>query len=484
MAEKPLVLEKWQVGIGASPHVGFGDMRNLDISSRPGVIKINNPLLKKSSTTVVALITWFVRNPRNSDECFGLDTSGNVYRSADAGVSWSLLWASGSNGQGLTIWNDYLFVAKDSSISIRGPLSGSPSNTADWKSINSDTLWHPMRVSTNDGKLYGGAGRYIFCLEELTTFDPANAATYTFTAQALDLPKDYRIKCLEELGESLMIGTWRGTSIFQFKIADIFPWDRVIGDSYNIIVSLHDFGVNSMLNINNIIYVLAGIDGVIYSLNGVQATPISKIPNSICNLDGGAYIEPYPGALMEYKNRLFFGVNANGNVGGCGVWSLTLPEAGRVLNFEHIISTGNDGSANSLKIGALMPISRDTFLCGWQDNLSFGIDETDNTARYGSYSAYVECPIYQTGTAAQKRSFGKLMPLLARMLATGQGFKIKYRKNLSDSFTTIGTWDFATLGALMSGNKDGNIADAELLQIRIELLGASTTPEFRSLALL
>jgi hypothetical protein len=60
----------------------------------------------------------------------------------------------------------------------------------------------------------------------------------------------------------------------------------------------------------------------------------------------------------------------------------------------------------------------------------------------------------------------------------------KYRLNLTDSFTTLGTYTYATLGAVISHFDRPGIPAAETLQLRVELLGTSTTtPQFKSLTL-
>jgi len=120
-------------------------------------------------------------------------------------------FTAGGHGNGLAIFKNYLIVARDAYLDVCGDgtttgiVNANWSNS--WQAIDSDTLWHPMIVSKLDGLLYGGAGRYVFSIEELTTFVPGTGATFTYTQQALDLPSRYRIKCLDELGNNIMLGT-------------------------------------------------------------------------------------------------------------------------------------------------------------------------------------------------------------------------------------------------------------------------------------
>lgn len=487
---KDLIIPAPSAGISSSPHLGNGDVRNLDIFTIPGVARLNNLLAKKSASTVTNLVQWFVKYPTTPSTIFALDAGGQVYQSTDSGDTWATVAGetAGGAGQGMMIWKDYLFVARATALDVYGPLSGGAAWSNSWKTIDSDTLWHPMIVSFNDNKLYGGAGRYIFSLDEVSgqTFAPGNSATYTYTQQALDLPPNYRIKCLAELGNNLMIGTWMGTNVYDLKVADVFSWDRS-AISFGAPMNLPENGVHAMLNHNSTLYILAGIGGRVYSSNGVQATVIAQIPSSVANIEGGLYLETYPGALIVYKGRIFFGLSVGGtaNIAGMGVWSLLQTSKGNILVNEHTISTGNDGSSTVVKIGALLDISRDTLLVGWRDASTYGIDKTTNTLRTTSYGGYWESAFYNVGTPLVKRAFTQAEFLLAQALTTGQGVRLKYRTDLSASFTTIGTYDFATLGAVIAHNFIASIPDSEFVQIRCELTtGASnTSPQIKSITL-
>ena len=476
--DKDLIISAPRQGIGPSPHVGFGDVRNLDIFTSPGVAILNNAVANRGTTT--ALVQWFAKNPLTPTEIFALDSSGQVYKSTNSGTSWATVTGetTGGHGNGMAIWKDYLFVARDAYLDVYGPLSSSPSWSNSWSAITlvSDSLWHPMLVSKNDNKLYIGAGRYIASLDEITaaTFLPGTSNTYTAISQALDLPPNYRIKCLEELGNNLMIGTWMGTNIYDFKIADIFPWDRSLV-SFGQPIQMVENGVNAMLNAGNYLIVMAGIGGAIYRSDGVNSTQIAQIPNSLANLDGGAYLTPYPGALVNYKGRVFFGVS--GASAGMGVYSLLQTSKGNILNFEHTISIGGD----DCYIGALLGITRDNLLIGWSDT-TFGIDSIDIATRTTSYGGYFDSPLYIVGTNLNKRSFTQLEFQLAQALRTGEGIRVKYRTDLNTSFTTIGTYDYSTLGAVISHNTTADIPETEFVQVRVELTG-TTSPIFKSLTL-
>ena len=101
-----------------------------------------------------------------------------------------------------------------------------------------------------------------------------------------------------------------------------------------------------------------------------------------------------------------------------------------------------------------------------------------------SYGGYFESPLYVVGTPLNKRSFTELEFQLAKELATDEGIRISYRVNLTDTFTTIGTYTYATLGAVTSHHAIADIPATEMLQIKVALCGtATTTPQLKQIIL-
>lgn len=475
LSDNRLVIDKFQLGIAQSPHVGFGCMRNLDISTFPGVAKLNFRLAKQSSTVVTNPPLWQVRNPINPAEIWALDNAGVVYKSANSGSTWAVVGgntlAGGNNGQGLRIWKNYLFVARTTSIDVYGPLTIPIGWTNSWVVVDSDDIWHPMIVSKNDNKLYGGAGRFIFSVDEntATTFDPGNAATYTFTQEALDLPPNYRIKCLSEQGNNLMAGTWMGTAITDFKVATIFPWDRS-SPSFGQPIELEENGVNAMICVKNMLYVIGGIAGRVFACNGYQAAEIAQIPEYVIQIDGGGYLLPLPGAIMHHKGKVYFGVGGSFNQDGGGVWSLDIRNSKNILNYENLLSTGSIKNSSGLIVGSLLSLTREVYSVGWQDYPNSGIDLIDVFNRVStSYGGKIESPVYVVGTNLIKRQFRTCEILIAEAMTTGQGVMLEFRTDLSAGWTAIGTFDFATIGAVLSHNADVDIPETELIQIRASL---------------
>src|SRR3990167_5371061 len=482
-------------GIAPSPMVGYADIRNCDISSIPGLVRLNNILAKKSGTTVDAQVNWLVRDPDTSANVFALDSNGVYYKSTDSGVTWTEISDRDGVGQGLIAQWGYVFIFEDTTVDvIKISDNGITSN---WQTIGTDSLWHPAFVSKNDGKIYFGCGRYLGSIEQVSgqVFDPANSATYTVTLgtsadNALDLPASYRIKCIEELGNNLMLGTWQGTNVYDVRIADIFPWDRS-AVSFGQPIVIPEYGVHAMKNVGNSLIILAGTTGVIYRSDGVNATIIGKLP---IDLSGGKYIEFYPGALTYYKNKIFFGIGhtaltvggAATTIAGMGVYSLQITSKGNILNLEHLSSALTDGSAAAVKYSALLPISDETLLVAWRSATTYGIDlTTEASFAYGTdYSGFFESPLYNVGSLLQQKTPTEIEFNLARPLRTGEAIRLAYRTDLTATFKTIATHTFATAGAVVSVNTIFDFPAMEQVQFRVSLNGSSTTtPELRGITI-
>lgn len=486
---KPIIINEWQKGIGASSPVGFSDLRCLDIYSRPGKAIINFATSKKSGTTVTGLVRWFAVDTVN-DRIYALDDAGDLYRSTDQGDSWTKLnvqSTSSATGNGLAVWKGYLFVARNTNLDVFGALNAVTANLG-WQSLTND-YYHTMFVGSagNGGTLYIANGRYLASLEEKAgaTFDPTNSATYTFTAQALDFNYGYRVKSMAELRDKLLIGTFKSDGNQpKYQSGDIFPWDTS-SSTYNLPIRLNVSGVNAMININNNVYVQGGTKGEWFITNGLVAQKVRGLPYDLVTLDGDSALRQEPGAVIQHKGGLYFGIgNAGAGTGLVpqGVWSLN----GSSLNFEHKISTGSVGDTGQVIIGALQGVGTDSMLIGWSDAATtFGIDKVSISSRYTSYGAYAISPLYHVGTKLNNKTFDTLEVQLAKPLTTGQGIRVSWRNDPTGSFTVLGTFDYATYGAKTGWEVGaGSIDNCEVLQIKVEMTTTnSTTPELLAVIL-
>lgn len=490
MAKSPagqLIINEWDKGISPHPDVGFGMFSNVDVYTNPGSVRLNNLPAKVSGSTVTGRIVGFVRNPQLTADIWAYDTGAVVYKSADNGATWAVVAGNSTGiGTGIAIWKDYLFVATTTKLDVYGPLSSSPAWSLAWQTLefntSQDSPFHTM-LSSVDDKLYICNSRYVAQLKELTTFAPGTGATYTYTSRAITLAFQYTTTCLADLGPYLMVGTWVA-AIGNFKVADIFPYAR-IDLSLGIPLKLNKNGVNCMLSLNNRLYVQAGLQGELFVCDTVTFAQLQKIPNYVANLDGGKYIFSLPHGIMFHQDRIFLGLSTNslasgvGGFGNMGIYSIDVNNPNKTLVLENIISTGNDGTTNALIPSALLSLSKDTYLSGWQDSTTFGIDLTNNKQRY--LSGYIDTPLYPVGEALANRTVQQIEVYLQKPLKKGQGITVSYRTNLTASFTTPGNGviDYDTYNAssnLLAINISAAfITNAVFVQFRIYLTTATYT---------
>jgi len=486
-----LIIEGWQAGISASPEVGFGLMANTDIYSYPGVVRQNYTPTKQNDVTINDLVIGMRINPLSPTNIFALDKKNNIYQYTS---SWASLAgnsdAGTGTGTGIAIWKDYLFVCGLTKLDVYGPLSSSPAwsgggskGVLNWQTLSSYT-WHTMLESVDD-RLYICNGKNVALLYEnpLTTFNPNDSSTYTFSATTIALPAYEVSKCLADLGSQMVVGTYSGTDVTSAltattivqsaKVANLYPFQR--GDlSQGVVLKLNKNGVHAMLSVNNRLYIQAGIAGEIFATDSVTfSTIVDRVPNYVANLDSGKFMYSMPGAIMWHQNRLWFGLSSTLSIGNMGVYSVNPTMKGAPLVVENYIASGATGNTSTLEIGALLSLGWDRYILSEHDNSTYGIEKIDDSSRRSSTN--IETPLYHIGEALGNKTVSQIEVYFQRPLASGDGLTISYRKDLTSSFTALPAIDYTTYNGsanLQAINVSGaQISNAVFLQLRLALSG-------------
>lgn len=503
---KPIVIigdpkfSNFSKGIAPHPLEGFGNIRNVDVISNPGSIRLNYLSTRQSSGVVTTQPNWIVEDPVSAN-LYAVDVTNQVFQSTDHGISWTLIGAgnnaAGQNGTGagfgLAIWKGYL-ICVGLHMDAYGPINGSPAWTKNFASDSFDTTntpaFYPTFASVDDS-LYIGNGRFVHRLQELTTFVPGTGATFSYMQKVITLATNYIINCIQDLGSNLMLGT---LYVNGFMKADIFPYMRSTL-TLGLPIQIVENGVQQMITVGNRIYAMCGMKGKMFETDTVTSQQIFQIPNYLCNLDGGMTMTLYPGAIMSMKGKIHFGIGSAAGISlpfsNCGVWSYN--PSTRALQIENIISTGNDGTNSNLSIGALCPVTSDAYAIGWKDGqaAAAGIDLTATTARYSDSNyikvGYIDSPLVKVGESLDNMTAPQLEVNLTKPLVTGQGVRIQYRKDLTSNFVTLATADFATYGGFQTINLSAAVmTNLVYLQIRALLTTASVSilsPELQSVLL-
>lgn len=306
-------------------------------------------------------------------------------------------------------------------------------------------------IVAQDNKIYWTDDRFIGRVIETagTVFNPADTGTYSGTDNALDLPLNEVAVHLEELGTNLLIAG----SIFN----NIYPWDRT-SDSYNLPLRVPEVGVHRLKNIGNLVYILAGRLGKIYTTQGTYVREFKKIPWQVTNNSGTLVANAITwGGIDATKGGLLFGMSVQTG-SNSGVYLLT-PD-GR-LTIDQLPSSG------ATNVTAL-EVTNDFYYLGYAS----GADE-QTTDRYSNFQGVIQSALYRVATVTEKETYSTLEVQLAKPASSGGNIRVGYRTDTSSSFTTLST--FATDGVATSFKNDAiGLIDIENIQIQVELDDAAT----------
>lgn len=471
---EPLIISNWTLGMGESSVSGeFSDVRCVDVFTEPGLLKPGFIGNKETGTTVTDLVRWIQQDLGSSTAVYAYDEDNKLYKATtptagDWAVQSGNTTTSGT-GNGMAIYKNHVIVARNTTLDGYKIADGTWDNG--FVGDNLIENGHHMMIVGQDDILYIANGRYVATLQEKSgqTFDPGDSNTYTFNQYALDLPANYQVRCLAELGKDLMIGTIENAIIAK-KTADIFPWDR-ISDSFGIPIRLNDDGVAQMISDGEQLTVVCGGRHSIYRTNRISSRFINRVPHTLWNFDGlTTFSAPLPGGIAKNDNRILMGFGDN-TLSPHGVFSLLENDS---LLFESQVSAG---SASSVQIGAVCPVGLNQYLVGWKSSTAQGIDLFGTDGRHfqtGSVS-YVRSKLYSVGTKKDPATYSALEIQLANALATDQFVIVKYRTDTSSSFTELLTFNYSTYSSAKSVNHDIGLTDIENIQIEVEVGTASTT---------
>ena len=445
-------------GIGKSSYFGMEQVRCCDIKTKPGIIRPNVTTAKNSASTVTDLISYFRKVGVNT---YGVSRAPKLYKRVDGG-GWSNVTQLTETGTvtGLEVWKGYILVFFNTEI-----VTIKEDTLAEDKAFESLTAGSHPSVIGGDDIVYIGNGNKLASLKEDTTFNPADSGTYTIDKTALDLPDGHLITSVVFLGSKIYIGTDQGL---------IYPWDTV-STSFDLpITVVKGQDINSMVVINNRIYIQSGDKMRIYISDGNSVAFFYELPETLLS---GSVLSSSVGreGMAAIGEKLYIGF---GGVAPSAIYSIDLKTKQVVI--EHVISTGEDGTNNTVGIGAIIPTNTDvpSFMYSWIDEDSggdlFGVDG-DTETRYTGDKAFFITQFIQTGTNFIKRTFESIEGLLSQQMVANDSVKIYYRKSKSDSFTLVKIFDTTGLQSFFSGF---GAVDTTEVQFKVFL---NNTVEFREL---
>ena len=448
-----IIIDNWLGGLSDGSRLGIeGSFRfgqGLDYKTTIDSVGANLALEKETGTTVTGLIKWIVKNPSN-EWVFFYDDGGKVYRRSSGGFS-LLRTVANSGGQGMEIYNDYIYYTQDSQI---GRVDmGSVTFTDGWQTgLNGTTEWRPIKAFQN--LLCVGNGRY------LATWDGS-----TWTATALTFPPYWWVHDIAVRGDYLAIAVNNANEPEDATRGIVFYWDGT-SSTYNFFNEVPEGGGISAIEANqDNVWVFAGHTGNIYLDTG-SFTKMKRIPFA----QSGKTFYVYPGAVANYRGQIVFGIAGGTDTSVYrGVYEFGQPNKNYPysLNFAYPISTGTVTGITT-EIGAICPVGPQIHV-GWRDNTTYGADlsSTSNLQTSVVYESRV-IPFH-------KDSAIKRIKIFAEPLASGEGITIKYKRDRESSWQTdLATFTYAGDGALNVKTIPANFRCTDL-EIQLTLSGSASS---------
>lgn len=389
--EKQWVIDQWYGGIADAEkqivrttyllekqyQYYFG--ANIDILTDPGWVTLNRAtVLDSPVNTIKSLPKWIVSGQPYNSNTYIYCANGDMFQ-RDANGQYKLLFTvQDSSGNGLAMWQGFLYYTNNSGLGIYGPITlANPTIHNDaylTQGFNNTANTGLAPISTLLPFLSIGHGN------NLGKFDGTN-----WTPNILTIPNGSYVRSMDTANNMLSIGTASGSGgTLNTNRGYVFFWDGA-NYTYNSFV-VADGGIDVILNNKNRLISLVGTTRGIYT----NASPFQKL-QSFPKLRTHETIQILPGSATNYGGVAYFGVansttspNLQQGVYHWGNRNDNYPEG---LNLDFTISTGN---TTNIQIGALYGTGNQMFV-GWADNNTntFGIDVIQPSNPYFT-SGYVE----------------------------------------------------------------------------------------------
>jgi hypothetical protein len=221
------------------------------------------------------------------------------------------------------------------------------------------------------------------------------------------------------------------------------------------------------------------LNGAIYLTDGVNYQKIKEIPFSKVKRWGASAQTFLNGMCIDQAGNLLVATStlsdSTPNTTTIhGVWEMKLA-SGYPINLAYTLVNGSVGKDLPVYIGYVTTTGYDAIVFGTLQS-SVGQIVTTDFVKNTSYKATYDSQLFIVGTIDNPKTFENITFTFLEPLLSGQGIKVSYRKNMTDSFTEIGTWDYSTIGGVISHTDKALIADAEIVQLRVQLTQATSTP--------
>ena len=411
---------------------GFVDMSWIDIWTKPWVAQLNFRLENDTTSwlnenvlsfttfddTILAWMSW-AEIWKNSWTSWTLDnTNANIWNNND-----------------LITYQNYLIYAsrtklwRSTTTAIWGGYTDNPTWGSGTTFLNgwSDDL-HFFKEFNN--RLYISDGNVIAELDWASS--PTTPWAWIFTNNKFILPENEQIRSMEVIWSSLAIWT---------LIWNFYLWDGVSVNASQIIKT-NLWGIHSMLQLENTLYVFAGIDGTVYRYNGADLIPEIQIPNF--RVTATSYVrKPW---VRKFKNGMIFCIEDNwifvyNRVKQWDPFSLN-----RYGNLSSAVVPKDASQLNAIYITNINT-TNDRFIIWYSENWD-KIDRVSWSNRYRMEEAwlwdtsvwpYIETEVYELRDSKwQPNKVQWVQALFTQWTNTFPLLRVEYRTDTTDNYTLLG----------------------------------------------
>lgn len=474
--------EQFSKGVARSPYTGIQQMVNLDIHSQVGALRIAKAPVAETVTGLEEKLR-FGGIEYSTGDFWGLDQDGNLLSRANTNGDWSDENSFGTTDDGMFVWKNWAIAIRNGISSLMeayGPLVGSSSQ----ESFTNISFDHGGNTTFTtyidlDDRVFIGGDNVVHELVQVDgqDFDPTDSNTYSLSEEVLILPEGIKILGITEIGSNLVIATSYGDNEV---VADLFVWNPnksgTDATSPDQRIPLGGNGVRQIAYIDNLIYTLVGTDGQFKVTDLTTVDKLFDINNLLNSSDEELNFILPSESVAVHDGGIMWGLSKD----DAPDLNLAFWKDGKLTFF-----TTSEGEVDAgLRIGKIQSLGKDKLLVGWQNltgDDSYGVDVT-GTDRYSDYSAYFISQLYNVGRHLRDKTYQHIGFTLGKKLTTGQGIRIKYRTDRSEDWTTLGTWDFDTIGGVSAYEDQANLpSDLTNLQLRVEMTtDDDTTPDLLS----
>ncbi len=484
-----IIISDWQNGTSLGTLSYAESVVNCDIYSEPGVLKINSDVAKTSNS-----INNF---NTGTDEGVGLTVAMIKDQDAYNPEHWLTNIGYLANNDGVLaspLGKGWDMVAWGTSYILVSYANGGTGYIGVLERTGTSSIWYAAKVGGLTGlyaiKLLLGQDGYVYytngnTIGKITNVTGTGAGiTVTSTSNALNLPRDVYATTLVELGSDLLIGTQKGadwSARNTYNFANIYKWDRTSA-SFRLPVQINEAGINAMIQKDNQVYLSAGVMGNIYVTDGTNYQKIKTIPYTKVNKFGATCTVYYNSMAFNQDGNLLIGTSTLSDVTPNiytkhGVWEIAI-KSGYPISLAYTTLSGETGKNYAVSIGHVFTNSS-------TQKISFGsrIETTTRTNDVldtlvtfrDNYLAFYESQIFLVGSRQGRKTYQTIEFTLLEPLVSGQSLKLSYRKNGEVTYTEIGEWSYSTIGSQISHFDSALIADAEFVQLKIQLKQLSST---------